>query len=201
MTLVTKHRCNVGYAVIRLIRAYEIDTVFGIPGTHNLEFYRHEDTLGIHCVTTRHEQGAGYGADECPQRACKPGAVIKTSGPGLLNVLSAVGTSFAESHPLRVLAPGVSRGEGFTDNGTLHETKDQLAAVATIAGTSTRVETLDDALEAVHAAFAACNDGYEEIKQNEADRGIAPTGAVLGQPDWKALIEAFGGTSFALTDE
>ncbi|PMD04165.1 thiamine pyrophosphate-binding protein, partial [Brevibacterium paucivorans] len=36
-----------------------------------------------------------YGADGWSQRTGKPGVVITTSGPGLLNVLSAVGTSFA----------------------------------------------------------------------------------------------------------
>lgn len=189
MTQVTEHRRNVGYAVMRLIRAYEIDTVFGIPGTHNLEFYRHLDKLGIHCVTTRHEQGAGYGADGWSQRTGKPGVVITTSGPGLLNVLSAVGTSFAESRPLLVLAPGVSRGEGFADNGTLHETKDQLAAAAAIAGPSTRAESLDDALEAVHTAFAAFAAGRprphyleipldlleEEVSASEAEAVAART--------------------------
>lgn len=106
MALVAEHRCNAGHAVIRLIRACEIDTVFGIPGTHNIEFYRHLDKPENRCFTTRHEEGAGYGADGLSQRADKPGAVITTSGPGLLNDWSAVGTSFAESRPLLVLAPG-----------------------------------------------------------------------------------------------
>ncbi|WP_446685980.1 thiamine pyrophosphate-dependent enzyme [Nocardioides kongjuensis] len=37
------------------------------------------------------------------------------------------------------------------------------------------------------------NGGYAEIKQNEADRGIAPIGVDLHQPDWAALGRAFGG--------
>ena len=38
------------------------------------------------------------------------------------------------------------------------------------------------------------NGGYAEIKQNEADAGIAPIGVDLAQPDWVALAAAFGGT-------
>lgn len=201
MALVAKHRCNAGHEVMRLIRACEIDTVFGIPGTNNLEFYRHLDKPGTRCFATRHEQGAGYGADGRSQRADNPGAVITTSGPGLLNDWSAVGTSFAESQLLLVLVPGVSRGDGFADNGILHETKDQLALAVAISVPSARAESLDDSVEAVHTAFMAFNDGYEEIKQNEADRCTVPTGMVLGQPHWKMMIEAFGDTSFALTDE
>jgi acetolactate synthase-1/2/3 large subunit len=38
------------------------------------------------------------------------------------------------------------------------------------------------------------NGGYAEIKQNEADAGIAPIAVDLAQPDWPALAAAFGGT-------
>ena len=36
------------------------------------------------------------------------------------------------------------------------------------------------------------NGGYAEIKQNEVDRGMAPVGVDLVQPDWAALATAFG---------
>ena len=35
---------------------------------------------------------------------------------------------------------------------------------------------------------------HAEIRQNEADAGIAPIGVDLVQPDWAALGTAFGGT-------
>ncbi|GAA4483232.1 thiamine pyrophosphate-dependent enzyme [Microbacterium panaciterrae] len=37
------------------------------------------------------------------------------------------------------------------------------------------------------------NGGYAEIQQNEGDRGIPPIGVRLAQPDWAALVDAFGG--------
>jgi acetolactate synthase-1/2/3 large subunit len=37
------------------------------------------------------------------------------------------------------------------------------------------------------------NGGYAEIRQNEVDRGMAPIGVDLVQPDWAALAQAFGG--------
>ena len=84
---------NAGLAVLQTVRGYGVDTIFGIPGTHNLEFYRHLPRLGMRAVTTRHEQGAGYAADGWAQRTGLPGVVITTSGPGLLNALSAAGTA------------------------------------------------------------------------------------------------------------
>lgn len=145
---------NVGLAVLQLVRAYGVDTIFGIPGTHNLEFYRHLERLGIHPVTSRHEQGAGYAADGWAQRTGLPGVVITTSGPGLLNALSAAGTAYCESRPMLILAPGVARGAEFADIGSLHETKDQVTAAGAIVEWARRAQTAEEAIEAVHDAFA-----------------------------------------------
>lgn len=144
---------NLGYRILRAIRNYGVDTIFGIPGTHNLEFYRHLGRLGIRSVTARHEQGAGYGAIGWSQRTGLPGVVITTSGPGLLNVLSSVGAAFCESRPLIVLTPGPPRGAEFADRGALHETKDQTAAAGAVAGWARRVTSGAEAITAVHDAF------------------------------------------------
>ena len=58
--------------------------------------------------------------------------VSTTSGPGLLNALSAAGTAYCESRPMILLSPGPARGKEFADVGTLHETKDQLGAASAI---------------------------------------------------------------------
>ena len=42
------------------------------------------------------------------------------------------------------------------------------------------------------------NGGYAEIKGNEAAVGIAPIGVDLVQPDWAALVTAFGGTGVSI---
>ncbi|WP_125612096.1 thiamine pyrophosphate-binding protein [Specibacter cremeus] len=144
---------NAGYAILKTLRNYGVDAIFGIPGTHNLEFYRHLVPLGIRPVTTRHEQGAGYGADGWAQQTGLPGVVITTSGPGLLNALSAAGTAYCESRPLIILSPGVPEGEEFADIGSLHETKDSTAAAGAIVEWSRRVHSATEAVHAVHDAF------------------------------------------------
>ncbi|RAX49548.1 thiamine pyrophosphate-binding protein [Arthrobacter sp. AQ5-05] len=144
---------NAGLDVMTVLRNYGIDTIFGIPGTHNLEFYRHLAPLGIRPVTNRHEQGAGYGADGWAQQTGLPGVVITTSGPGLLNALSAAGTAYCESRPLVILSPGVPVGEEFADIGSLHETKDATGAVGAIVEWSRRVASGTEAVQAIHDAF------------------------------------------------
>ncbi|WP_115789677.1 thiamine pyrophosphate-binding protein [Arthrobacter silvisoli] len=145
---------NVGLAVMTTLRNYGIDTIFGIPGTHNLEFYRHLKPLGIHPVTTRHEQGAGYGSDGWSQLKGLPGVVITTSGPGLLNALSAAATSYCESRPMIILSPGAPRGSELSDIGLLHETRDPTGAVRALIGRSTRVASGSEAVELIHESFA-----------------------------------------------
>ncbi len=144
---------NAGYSILKTLRNYGVDAIFGIPGTHNLEFYRHLVPLGIRPVTTRHEQGAGYGADGWAQQTGLPGVVITTSGPGLLNALSAAGTAYCESRPLIILSPGVPEGEEFADIGSLHETKNPTAAADAIVEWSRRVHSATEAVQAVHDAF------------------------------------------------
>lgn len=148
-----------GRAVLETIRSYGVTAVFGIPGTHNLELYRPLTELGIRVVTNRHEQGSGYGADGWSQQTGLPGVVITTSGPGLQNAMSAIGTAFCESRPLLVISPGVPLGGEFSDAGTLHETKDASAMVAAIAEWSRRVASAAEAVDAVHDAFALFRTG------------------------------------------
>lgn len=148
-----------GRAVLETIRAYGVTAIFGIPGTHNLELYRPLADLGIRAVTNRHEQGSGYGADGWAQQTGLPGVVITTSGPGLQNAMSAIGTAFCESRPMIVLSPGVPLGAEFADVGTLHETKDATAMVGAIAEWSRRVTSAAEAVEAVHDAFTLFRTG------------------------------------------
>jgi acetolactate synthase-1/2/3 large subunit len=152
-TAAEQYADTAGRAVLETIRAYGVTAIFGIPGTHNLELYRPLADLGIRAVTNRHEQGSGYGADGWAQQTGLPGVVITTSGPGLQNAMSAIGTAFCESRPLIVLSPGVPLGAEFADVGTLHETKDATAMVAAIAEWSRRVTSAAEAVEAVHDAF------------------------------------------------
>lgn len=145
---------NGGLAVVSTLAAHGVDTIFGIPGTHNLEFYRHLPPFGIRAVTPRHEQGAGYAADGYFLVSGRPGVVITTSGPGLTNVLTAAATAYAESRPMLILSPGVPTGLERADVGMLHETKDSSGAVGRLLVSSQRTRTAEGAAQAVAEAFA-----------------------------------------------
>ncbi len=48
-----------GEALVRALAAHDVTQAIGIPGTHNLEIYRHLTAYGVRHATPRHEQGAG----------------------------------------------------------------------------------------------------------------------------------------------
>jgi len=144
---------NGGAAVVESLRANGVEVIFGIPGTHNLELYRHLPLSGIRAITTRHEQGAGYAADGYHQISGRPGVVITTSGPALFNIAAAAGTAYAESRPLLIISPGLPLGTDGGDAGQLHETKDASGAMDRIVAYSHRVESPEQAAAAVTRAF------------------------------------------------
>jgi thiamine pyrophosphate-dependent acetolactate synthase large subunit-like protein len=146
---------NGGAAVVETLAAHGVDTVFGIPGTHNLELYRHLTSCGIRPITPRHEQGAGYAAEGYARTSGRPGVVLTTSGPGLTNAMTAAATAYAESQPMLVLSPGMPTGTEGGDLGLLHETRDSSAAMGHLVRWSRRVTGPDEAADAVTEAFAA----------------------------------------------
>jgi thiamine pyrophosphate-dependent acetolactate synthase large subunit-like protein len=148
----TEHR-NGGAAVVETLAAQGVDTIFGIPGTHNLEIYRHLPTTGIRAVTPRHEQGAGYAAEAYARVTGRPGVVVATSGPGLTNTMTAAATAYAESQPMLILSSGMPTGTEGQDLGQLHEAKNTSAAMDQLIRWSRRVHTAEEAAAAVTDAF------------------------------------------------
>jgi acetolactate synthase-1/2/3 large subunit len=98
-------RLRGGQAVARALQAEGIDTVFGIVGTHNsLIFDGLTDLSDLRIVTTRHEGGAGFMADGFARATGRPAACIVVPGPGLTNLMTALGQSYLDSVPVLAIA-------------------------------------------------------------------------------------------------
>ena len=182
-------RVTGGAAVVDSLVAHGVRDVFGIPGTHNLELYRYLPASGIRHVVTRHEQGAGYAADGYARVSGRPGVLLTTSGPGITNAITALGTSYADSVPTLAISPGVPRGRVGADFGWLHEVKNQQAALDAVCARSIRVESADEipeVLASVFEGFAASRprpvhlEVPVDVLEGEWVRRPAP---VRGQPE------------------
>jgi len=122
-----------GQALMQLVRGYGIDTVFGMPGVHTLEYYRGIGDADMRHVLFRHEQGGGFMADGYARISGKPAVCCVITGPGVTNIATAMGNAFADSQPMLVIASTNGSGDLGAGRGRLHEITDQRAAIAPVA--------------------------------------------------------------------
>lgn len=143
-----------GVATIRLLERYGVDTMFGIPGEHSLEFYRGLEGSPIRHVQTRNEMGAGFMADGYARMSGRPGVAVIISGPGVTCASTALGQSYADSVPVLLLsseAASDTRGKGW---GVLHEVTEQKALTAPLTAFSATAASPDDVPELLAQAFS-----------------------------------------------
>jgi acetolactate synthase-1/2/3 large subunit len=158
---------TLGQALIDLLEAHGVETVFGIPGVHTVELYRGLAGSRIRHVTPRHEQGCAFMADGYARVSGQPGVAFVITGPGLTNTLTAMGQARADSVPMLVIS-GVNAtatlGKGL---GHLHELPDQRGMMAKVALSSRRIARPDElpgALADAFALFAGARPGPVHIE-------------------------------------
>lgn len=169
-----------GEALVHLLEAYGVDTVFGIPGVHTVELYRGLPQTNIRHITPRHEQGAGFMADGYARAGGKPGVCFVISGPGLTNILTAMGQAYADSVPMLVIS-SVNRSHQLgMREGRLHELRDQssmAAGVSAFSHTLLRAQDLPKVLARAFAVFSGARPRPVHI-EIPVDVITAPMGGV-----------------------
>jgi acetolactate synthase-1/2/3 large subunit len=157
---------TVGERLVEGLAARGVEVVFGIPGVHTVELYRGLSGSPVRHVTARHEQGCAFMADGYARVSGKPGVAFVITGPGLLNALTAMAQSKADSVPVLVIS-GVNRraslGLGL---GMLHELPDQAAMVRPLCPTRQITEAADvaDVLDWAFATMATGRPGPVHIE-------------------------------------
>lgn len=144
-----------GAAVAGLLEQFGVDTIFGIPGVHTLEFYKGLAGASMRHVLARHEQGAGFMADGYARASGRPGVCLVITGPGVTNIATPMGQAYSDSVPMLVISSvneTQTLGRGL---GQLHEITDQQAVAAPLASTSYLAKTPQEAAEQIARAFAA----------------------------------------------
>jgi 5-guanidino-2-oxopentanoate decarboxylase len=150
---------SVGGYLAELLSINGIDTVFGIPGVHNLELYRGLAATDIRHVLVRHEQGAGFAADGFARMSGRPAAAFVISGPGLTNIMTAVAQAYSDSVPLLVVA-SAPVGASFTKQwGVLHELNDQAALAAGVFGVARSARSAEDVRDHLRLCLSSLRTG------------------------------------------
>ncbi len=141
-----------GAQISHMLKDRGVDTIFGIPGVHNVEMYRGIEEAGITHVLARHEQGAGFMADGYARATGKPGVAYVITGPGLCNIMTPMGQAYSDSVPMLVISSCLD--EVAAKKGQLHQMKDQRAAAETVCDWSEEARTAEAAYQLVDRAFA-----------------------------------------------
>jgi acetolactate synthase-1/2/3 large subunit len=157
-----------GVLAARALRESGIDTIFALPGGHNLPLFEGARQEDIRLVDTRHEENAVMMAEGWALATAEVGVATVTAGPGLTNAVPGIAEANKAGAPVVVIAgrTGLSqRGRGAVQDVS------QLELVAPI--TKWREECLSTeripayVREAVHrAGTGAPGVAYLEIPQD-----------------------------------
>jgi acetolactate synthase-1/2/3 large subunit len=103
--------------VVEALVRQGVDVIFAYPGGasmplhQSLTKYRHK----IRTILPRHEQGGGFAAQGYARTTGKPGVCMATSGPGALNLVTAIADAKMDSVPLIALTGQVGTNVIGTD--------------------------------------------------------------------------------------
>ena len=147
-------RVTGGQAVVTSLEKGGIDTVFGIPGVHNVDIYDALLDSRIRHVLCRHEQGSGFMADGYARASGRIGCVITISGPGVTNVATALAEAQGDSSRVLHICSSLDSAFAGREVGALHELVDQsgvLKAVVKWHRSVRRVSEIPEVIaEAIH---------------------------------------------------
>lgn len=129
----------------KILRDCGITVFFGIPGIHNLPFYRALHADGHKLITVRHEQSAAFMADGFARASGMVAGTLLIDGPGFLNAATAIAQARADSVPMVVLTPCGTDAA----TGKLHELPGQATVAKEITRAHIRLSNSSNSVEIV----------------------------------------------------
>jgi acetolactate synthase I/II/III large subunit len=146
-----------GELLVRLLEDLGVQVVFGIPGVHTVELYRGLPATRIRHITPRHEQGAGFMADGYARVSGKPGVCFIITGPGMTNIMTAMGQAYADSIPMLVISSVNKIEQLGMGGGRLHELPSQRNLASGVSAFSHTLMRPDELPATLARAFAIFN--------------------------------------------
>ena len=142
--------------IVKLLEMYGIETVAGIPGGSILPLYDELNRSSIRHVLVRHEQAAGFIAQGMARSTGKPAVCLATSGPGAMNLLTAIADARADSIPIIAITGQVNTSLIGTD---AFQEADTFGLSFPITKHSILIKTPYELLEAIPKAFEIATSG------------------------------------------
>jgi acetolactate synthase-1/2/3 large subunit len=145
-----------GERLCRVLEDLGVDTVFGLPGTQNVDLFEALRTSWLRTVVPTHELAASFMANGYARASGRPGVLVTIPGPGFTYALTGLAEAFLDSVPLlHILGrPAQAPGQRYQ-----LQALDQRAAVAPFVKRVFDVENLDEIEAAAVEAHAVCLSG------------------------------------------
>lgn len=104
----SSERMTVARAMTECLKAEGISELFGYPGAAICPFYDELYKTDIRHILVRHEVNAGHAASGYARITGKPAVCVATSGPGALNLITAIATAYMDSVPMVIITGQVN---------------------------------------------------------------------------------------------
>jgi acetolactate synthase-1/2/3 large subunit len=149
--------------IAKFLAAQRVEVVYEVAGGMIANFIDalHRDGQ-VRILACHHEQAAGFAAEGHARMNGVPGVAMGTSGPGAINLLTALGSCHFDSTPAVFITGQVNRAEQKRDRPIRQlgfQETDVVAMAAPIAKAAMRVETIEDLSRHLIDAFALARAG------------------------------------------
>jgi thiamine pyrophosphate-dependent acetolactate synthase large subunit-like protein len=180
---------TVARRILEAVAAQGVRQVFGLPGVHNLVFWRETGADLPEIVGVRHEQTTVYAADGLARSTGGLGVALTTTGPGVANAAGAFGEAAASASPVLLVASEISTAlarPGMV-RGVLHESRDQAAIFEPLAKAVFRPRTAEDAITQLGAAISTAlafprGPVYIDVPTDVLSQPAPPVTVTVPQP-------------------
>jgi len=143
-------------ALVESLERVGVDTLFGYPGGMVVDIFDRLVDSKIRFVLGRHEQGCVHAADGYARASGKVGVVVVTSGPGLTNAITGLGTANMDGVPLVLVSGQVPLSQIGTD---AFQEADTTGITRAVSKHNFLVHSADEIPETVAEAFYIATHG------------------------------------------
>jgi acetolactate synthase-1/2/3 large subunit len=138
------------------LKKRQVDHVFGIPGSQDLDLYEAVDRASIRVILAAHEQGAGFMAIGWARARRSPGVLFVIAGPGFTNALTTLAEAHFDEVPLLCL---LVKSQTITGRRFQFQRIDERTMAQQFLKRVVSIESTEDLLVRMEEAFRAAQDG------------------------------------------
>jgi acetolactate synthase-1/2/3 large subunit len=136
--------------VVKTLEQHDVKWVFGVPGAKIDKVFNALVDSSIQTVVCRHEQNAAFIAGGIGRMTGKAGVAIATSGPGVSNLITGLGTANTEGDPVIALGGAVALSDRLKQ---IHQTMDSVSLCKPVTKYSAEVDSPESTSEVMTNAF------------------------------------------------